>query len=472
MLFASLADLFNLYALFSLVNFGRDSIAIACNLSTKMWITLDNLFTNCSFSPSFLLCLHSTCRICEDLSLSHVAYWDENNYVCIPSMESLRLELNMLGMTANHTDSLQKNFNDYQFKRQTDQRRIRHTSEQGIVKFSNSNFIPGAKELLGKVLRKSAMKKLQGGSGSSGSSNTQQDKANRNGNGSGVTRRRSRVSSVRNVSGGAQRNSKQSEATSSNSALGLDRMNPYVRYGGPAPLHDGSANQHQHMTSAGLPMPLSTPLGHFAVSAQPGSVIPGSGAMQPMFHSSDGDSVGHNMMVPFGMHAMGFSMATNHTDSSSAIENTTAAFTNAPLYMDGTVPGLMIPPHFVPAASQVSLPTSAYNSHYHHQQQQYTMPSNQNGCSGGNDAELGSLQNSVSAADTHAHDRQASGHYHTPASSQYSSPLSQTAGGASVLQQQQQQQYHLIAGSGTSGLKSNMPLSAANEAENSNVYYV
>ncbi|KAJ1796812.1 hypothetical protein LPJ75_007173, partial [Coemansia sp. RSA 2598] len=98
--------------------------------------------TDASLFPSLL---H---RICEDRTLDNIAYWDENNYVCIPVMENLRLQLNTMGMTANHTDSLQKNFNDYQFFRRTDQRRIRHTSELGIVKFSNPSFLPGREDLL------------------------------------------------------------------------------------------------------------------------------------------------------------------------------------------------------------------------------------------------------------------------------------------------------------------------------------
>ncbi|KAJ2770381.1 hypothetical protein IWQ57_002689, partial [Coemansia nantahalensis] len=99
--------------------------------------------------------------ICEDPLLNDISYWGEKNFVCIPDMEKLRLKLNELGMTANHTDSLQKNFNDYQFKRQTDQRRIRHTNERAIVKFSNDNFLPGREDLLINVVRKSAIKKNQ-----------------------------------------------------------------------------------------------------------------------------------------------------------------------------------------------------------------------------------------------------------------------------------------------------------------------
>ncbi|KAJ2852769.1 hypothetical protein IWW36_000126, partial [Coemansia brasiliensis] len=152
-------------------------------------------------------------RICEDHTLNSIAYWDENSYVCIPSMENLRIQLNSLGMTANHTDSLQKNFNDYQFKRQTDQRRIRHTSEQSIVKFSNENFLPGRGDLLHLVVRKSALKKLQTGSGA-------RDRAS----GSTSARKKPRVPSMRQ---GNTRSSRQSTS---------ERINPYTRY---APAETG-----------------------------------------------------------------------------------------------------------------------------------------------------------------------------------------------------------------------------------------
>ncbi|KAJ2878492.1 hypothetical protein IWW38_006308, partial [Coemansia aciculifera] len=100
-------------------------------------------------------------KICMDPSLDHIAYWDEENHVCIPVIENLRIQLNAIGMTANHTDSLQKNFNDYQFSRRTDQRRVRHTTEVAIVKFYNPNFLPGRKDLLHLIVRKSALKKIQ-----------------------------------------------------------------------------------------------------------------------------------------------------------------------------------------------------------------------------------------------------------------------------------------------------------------------
>ncbi|KAJ2104983.1 hypothetical protein GGF48_006358, partial [Coemansia sp. RSA 921] len=33
--------------------------------------------------------------ICEDITKDHIAYWDSNNFVCIPVMENLRAELNL-----------------------------------------------------------------------------------------------------------------------------------------------------------------------------------------------------------------------------------------------------------------------------------------------------------------------------------------------------------------------------------------
>ncbi|KAJ2225976.1 hypothetical protein IWW45_007655 [Coemansia sp. RSA 485] len=191
--------------------------------------------TDASLFPSLL---H---RICEDHTLDSIAYWDENSYVCIPVMENLRLQLNTMGMTANHTDSLQKNFNDYQFFRRTDQRRIRHTSELGIVKFSNPSFLPGREDLLHLIVRKSALKKMQNGVSRTG--------------GSLGSRKKSKGS----VRQGSMRMSRQST---------FERMNPYARFtasessgmqGFPLPAVSASStmssNQHNISMSMGMLQP-------------------------------------------------------------------------------------------------------------------------------------------------------------------------------------------------------------------------
>ncbi|KAJ1901966.1 hypothetical protein LPJ66_000362 [Kickxella alabastrina] len=187
-------------------------------------------------------------RICEDRSMDNIAFWDESNYVCIPAMETLRLQLNNMGMTANHTDSLQKNFNDYQFFRRTDQRRIRHTSEQGIVKFSNVNFLPGREDLLHMVVRKSALKKLQNGVARA----------------SGTPAKGKKVKPASTRQGGVRA---QRQSTS-------ERLNPYSRYasadsrhvnGFAMPITPGASFPSQHppnnlysgaADSAGLQMPM------------------------------------------------------------------------------------------------------------------------------------------------------------------------------------------------------------------------
>ncbi|KAJ2801408.1 hypothetical protein H4R20_003680 [Coemansia guatemalensis] len=246
---------------------------------------------------------------CEDPTFDSVAYWDENGYVCIPSMENLRLQLNSLGMTANHTDSLQKNFNDYQFKRQTDQRRIRHTSEQGIVKFSNENFLPGRDDLLHLVVRKSALKKLQGG----GPTRERQ-------NGTAPTpRKRTRPPSMR------QGGPRASRASTS------ERLNPYTRY---MPTDAGQA--------PGFPMPMSPMMGSFHAHQAPGSA-----GIAPLYTTSEGSG----LVVPFGVPPLGFGIhqqmpmpeRTDQALVSSAGQN----YPQPQFYIDHTspnfIPGFMHP---------------------------------------------------------------------------------------------------------------------------------
>ncbi|ORX68294.1 hypothetical protein DL89DRAFT_30979 [Linderina pennispora] len=59
-------------------------------------------------------------------------------------------------MAASQVDSLQKNFNDYKFKRITDQRRLRHINEKRTVIFEHEFFKPGRPDLLERIVRKSA----------------------------------------------------------------------------------------------------------------------------------------------------------------------------------------------------------------------------------------------------------------------------------------------------------------------------
>ncbi|KAJ2708708.1 hypothetical protein H4R19_004618 [Coemansia spiralis] len=239
-------------------------------------------------------------RICEDPLLRDVAFWDENSFVCIPDMERLRLKLNGLGMTANHTDSLQKNFNDYQFKRQTDQRRIRHTNERAIVKFSNDSFLPDREDLLVNVVRKSAIKKNQNG--------TRDRQA-----GQTATRRRARVPSIKQGNGG--RGARQSAS---------ERTAPYARH-----------PQSEHSPISGFPMPISptTPF--------PGHPAPGSAGMHPLYTA--GEMPG--LMMPLGVPGLGFNIP--HTvpladRADAALMPATAAYSQAPLYIDHA-PGLVVP---------------------------------------------------------------------------------------------------------------------------------
>ncbi|KAJ2883639.1 hypothetical protein FB639_002131 [Coemansia asiatica] len=214
--------------------------------------TASGIKTDASLFPSLL---H---RICEDHTMNSIAYWDENYYVCIPVMENLRLQLNAMGMTANHTDSLQKNFNDYQFFRRTDQRRIRHTSELGIVKFSNPNFLPGREDLLHLIVRKSALKKMQNGIARAG--------------GSIATRKKSKGS----VRQGSMRMPRQST---------FERLNPYARF---------AASESNGVQ--GFPMP-AVPVSSAMPSHQPGLSM-SMGMLQPDFGTQTSMSMMEHTDMP------------------------------------------------------------------------------------------------------------------------------------------------------------------------------
>ncbi|KAJ1724839.1 hypothetical protein LPJ53_000907 [Coemansia erecta] len=222
-------------------------------------------------------------RICDDPTMDNIAFWDENEYVCIPVMENLRLQLNTMGMTANHTDSLQKNFNDYQFFRRTDQRRIRHTSEQGVVKFSNPYFLPGREDLLHQVVRKSALKKMNNVTGRD-RSNTQTP-----------SRKKAKAPVVRQ--GNNPRMPRQST---------YERLNPYGRYG-PAdttqmqgfPLsvsHSQSIPQHQ----SGLTMPMNMLQTDFGM---PGSMAMMDRADVPMISPAPNSALYFDQSTPGFSHS-------------------------------------------------------------------------------------------------------------------------------------------------------------------------
>ncbi|KAJ2777977.1 hypothetical protein H4R18_004877 [Coemansia javaensis] len=290
-------------------------------------------------------------RICEDPLMDDIAYWDASNFVCIPSMEQLRLKLNALGMTANQDDSLQKNFNDYQFKRQTDQRRIRHTNERAIIKFSNENFLPGREDLVHRISRKSAVKKQQ----NSGARDRAAAAAAGGGGGGSAsgTRRKARVPSLRQ---GASRGQRQPAA---------DRANPYAR-----PL---TAEQSP---VSGFPMPMSP------VHPFPPHQGPGSASVPPLYSSSEVPGV----LMPFNVSGLEFGAphAVSIADradpvlmATTAASAAAAAYSHAPLYnMDGSPslvvhglmhqPGMGLPPQFHGPYSG-SIPQQ---QHHHHQQQQ------------------------------------------------------------------------------------------------------
>ncbi|KAJ2583220.1 hypothetical protein GGH95_001116 [Coemansia sp. RSA 1836] len=250
------------------------------------------------FFPSLLY------RICMDPSMDHIAYWDEENHVCIPVIENLRVQLNIIGMTANHTDSLQKNFNDYQFSRRTDQRRVRHTTEVAIVKFYNPNFLPGRDDLLPLIVRKSALKKLQNGT-------SQRDRPSA----STSSRKKKRVPSVRT---NGQRGARQ-PAT--------DRANPYLRHGPSEPSQ-----------MPGFQIPAS-PVGHFSYH----SAQSPAGQMQPMYHHSHHNSSSEPssaaMVMPLGVHSMGFGIAPpmsmgDRAESALMSPVTSTPYSHQPFYME------------------------------------------------------------------------------------------------------------------------------------------
>ncbi|PIA19243.1 hypothetical protein COEREDRAFT_84549 [Coemansia reversa NRRL 1564] len=283
-------------------------------------------------------------RTCEDPAFDSIAYWDENNFVCIPVMENLRVQLNSLGMTANHTDSLQKNFNDYQFKRQTDQRRIRHTSEQGIVKFSNANFLPGREDLLHLVVRKSALKKLQG------SATRERQNAS-----TPAPRKKVKPPSMR------QSGPRASRASTS------ERLNPYTRY-----------MQVEAGQAPGFTMPMSPMVGTFHAQQAPGPA-----GIPPLYTSSEGPG----LVVPFGVPPLGFSIQQHMPMPERAdqmlVSSTGQNYPQPPFYIDhassGFIPGFMqsnvslagpMQGRFSPSLSQPS-------SHPQHQSSQALPPPHQ-----------------------------------------------------------------------------------------------
>ncbi|KAJ2317013.1 hypothetical protein IWW52_003350 [Coemansia sp. RSA 2704] len=273
----------------------------------------------------------------EDRSLDHIVYWGEDNFVCIPSVHNLLVQLNSLGMTAHHVDSVHKNFNDYQFKRRTDQRRIRHTSEQGITKFSHESFLPGRPDLLHLVVRKSALKKMQGG-GSGG-----RDRV------SGSARKKPRAPSLRQ---NGTRPSRQSTS---------ERINPYARYAPVGPEH-----------ISGFPMPMS-PTTSFQTHQGPSS-----SAVPPLYSASETSG----LVMPLGVPNFGFGIS--HTmpmperSEPGLISTSSSGYSQAPFYMNnaspGFIPTLMQPPHVsLPSSFQGQYPTPLPPPH----QQTHHMPHTQ-----------------------------------------------------------------------------------------------
>ncbi|KAJ2008732.1 hypothetical protein H4R26_000051 [Coemansia thaxteri] len=283
-------------------------------------------------------------RICSNPELDEIARWDENNFVCIQSMETLRIHLNSEGMTANHADSLQKNFNDYQFKRQTDQRRIRHTTEQGIVKFSNDNFLPGREDLLPLVVRKSALKKLQGGG-------SQRERPST----SSSSRKKTRVPSIR-ASG--PRMARQSTS---------ERVNhPYAR--------------HSHGDSGQLPGTFqlhSASIGPFS----PHSTSASANHMHAMYPSGEPSPV---LMMPLGVSPLGLNLASSIPVSARAEPGLMSQGTTPysqhqhSFYMDHASPSFMVPVAPPPQSSLTPVqhqyapasftPSSSYQRHPNLQQ--------------------------------------------------------------------------------------------------------
>ncbi|KAJ2742195.1 hypothetical protein GGI20_004656 [Coemansia sp. BCRC 34301] len=280
-------------------------------------------------------------RICMDPSMDHIAYWDEDNHVCIPTIENLRVQLNMIGMTANHTDSLQKNFNDYQFSRRTDQRRVRHTTEVAIVKFFNPNFLPGREDLLPLIVRKSALKKLQSGG-------NQRDRPSA----SAPARKKKRVPSVRT---NGQRGPRQAAA---------DRANPYMRHG---PAEPNQMSEFQ--------MPVS-PMGHFSHHSAQSPV----GQMQPMYHHHSSEPSSASMVMPLGVHPMGFGIPSSIQMGDRAepplMSPVTTPYSQQPFYMENApsafgLHSIMPQSHsgLVPIQSQYTpgFPSGSHSSYSRHQ---------------------------------------------------------------------------------------------------------
>ncbi|KAJ1940956.1 hypothetical protein EC988_006888, partial [Linderina pennispora] len=94
--------------------------------------------------------------IIESVLYGHFIRWDDKDRVVITDFRALLTELQSRGMAASQVDSLQKNFNDYKFKRITDQRRLRHINEKRTVIFEHEFFKPGRPDLLERIVRKSA----------------------------------------------------------------------------------------------------------------------------------------------------------------------------------------------------------------------------------------------------------------------------------------------------------------------------
>ncbi|KAJ2162595.1 hypothetical protein GGF46_000598 [Coemansia sp. RSA 552] len=258
--------------------------------------------------------------ICEDKSMENIAFWDANSNVCIPAMENLRLQLNLQGMTANHTDSLQKNFNDYQFKRQTDQRRTRHTSEPGIVKFSNPSFLPNREDLLHLVVRKSAMKKLQ--------NNASRERAG--GAAPSSSRKKTRYPSAR---GGNTRASRQSTS---------ERVNPYARY-----------MQGEAGSMSAFQIPISPSTTTFQAQQPP----PGTSGMPPLYASSEAPGIAMSMSVP----PLGFFPpsvpGSEHAADPVLVSSSTGEHSHAPFYVDNPGPGFVLP-NLMHQQQHVSMPMS------------------------------------------------------------------------------------------------------------------
>ncbi|KAJ1792168.1 hypothetical protein LPJ59_004876, partial [Coemansia sp. RSA 2399] len=259
--------------------------------------------------------------VCEDPRLHNIAYWDEKSNVCIPVMETLRKTLNSMGMTAHHTDSLQKNFNDYQFKRMTDQRRTRHTNQHGVVKFQNPNFLPGRPDMLNNIVRKSALKKQQ--------SVNSRDRAN-----SGpFNRKKTRSSSVRQANGRSVRQPMD------------ERMNPYMRYG------------HVEQNAMHV-LPISTSPSNTFQSHHHGSQ---ANAISQMYNP--GDQSG--MIMPIDVQNFGFNIqqpaGMGEQVNQSLFQTSSSQYQHSPFYVDQNQPNLAMQ-NFMPP-SQTPFPSNYSQNH-------------------------------------------------------------------------------------------------------------